>query len=79
VIAIGVSLDKPAVDPERHIAVLNRDFQGARLFETINEQHVGICQPQAEERNGHEKKSKRATIRQTCATSATTRSMTDLQ
>jgi hypothetical protein len=23
VIAIGVSLDKPAVDPERHIAVLN--------------------------------------------------------
>jgi hypothetical protein len=26
VIAIGVSLDKPAVDPERHIAVLN-DFR----------------------------------------------------
>jgi hypothetical protein len=24
VIAIGVSLDKPAVDPKRHIAVLNR-------------------------------------------------------
>ena len=23
VVAIGVSLDKPAVDPERHIAVLN--------------------------------------------------------
>jgi hypothetical protein len=23
VIAVGVSLDKPAVDPERHIAVLN--------------------------------------------------------
>jgi hypothetical protein len=23
VIAIGVSLDKPAVDPKRHIAVLN--------------------------------------------------------
>ena len=23
VIAIGISLDKPAVDPERHIAVLN--------------------------------------------------------
>jgi hypothetical protein len=23
VIAIGVSLDKPAIDPERHIAVLN--------------------------------------------------------
>jgi hypothetical protein len=23
VIAIGVSLDKPAVDPERHVAVLN--------------------------------------------------------
>lgn len=25
VIAIGVSLDKPAVDPERHISVLNAD------------------------------------------------------
>jgi hypothetical protein len=25
VIAIGVSLDKPAVDPERHIAGLNAD------------------------------------------------------
>jgi hypothetical protein len=25
VIAIGVSLDKPAVDPKRHIAVLNAD------------------------------------------------------
>jgi hypothetical protein len=25
VIAIGVSLDKPAVDPERHIAVLSRE------------------------------------------------------
>jgi len=25
VLAIGVSLDKPAVDPERHIAVLNAD------------------------------------------------------
>jgi len=27
VIAIGVSLDKPAVDPERHIAVLNSSRQ----------------------------------------------------
>ena len=27
VIAIGVSLDKPAVDPERHIAVLNDSRQ----------------------------------------------------
>jgi hypothetical protein len=27
VIAIGVSLDKPAVDPERHIAVLNGSRQ----------------------------------------------------
>jgi hypothetical protein len=27
VIAIGVSLDKPAVDPERHIAVLNDSKQ----------------------------------------------------
>ena len=26
VIAIGVSLDKPAVDPERHIAVLNESW-----------------------------------------------------
>ena len=25
VIAIGVSLDKPAVDPTRHIAILNAD------------------------------------------------------
>jgi hypothetical protein len=25
VIAIGVSLDRPAVDPKRHIAVLNAD------------------------------------------------------
>jgi hypothetical protein len=25
VLAIGVSLDKPAVDPKRHIAVLNAD------------------------------------------------------
>jgi hypothetical protein len=28
VIAIGVSLDKPAVDPERHIAVLNDSREG---------------------------------------------------
>jgi hypothetical protein len=27
VIAIGVSLDKPAVDPERHIAVMNDEGQ----------------------------------------------------
>jgi hypothetical protein len=27
VLAIGVSLDKPAVDPERHIAVLNGSRQ----------------------------------------------------
>ena len=36
VIAIGVSLDKPAVDPERHIAVLNElkveTLQGAGLL-----------------------------------------------
>jgi hypothetical protein len=25
VIAIGVSLDRPAVDPKRHVAVLNAD------------------------------------------------------
>jgi hypothetical protein len=43
VIAIGVSIDKPAVDPKQHIAVLKwitgGNFQGAGLFETINEQH----------------------------------------
>ena len=27
VLAIGVSLDKPAVDPKRHIAVINSDGQ----------------------------------------------------
>jgi hypothetical protein len=35
VIAIGVSLDKPAVDPERHIAVLNtqgRKSSGCRFI-----------------------------------------------
>jgi hypothetical protein len=45
VFAIGIYIDKPAVDPKRHIAVLNGlrdDFQGVRLFETINEQHLGI-------------------------------------
>ena len=45
VFAIGVSIDKPAVDPKRHIAVLNGlrdDFQGVRLFETINEQQLAI-------------------------------------
>jgi hypothetical protein len=30
VIAIGVSLDKPAVDPERHIAVI--DDEGQEIF-----------------------------------------------
>jgi hypothetical protein len=35
VIAIGVSLDKPAVDPKRHIAVLNDSrgkFSGCRFI-----------------------------------------------
>jgi hypothetical protein len=45
VIAIGVSLDKPAVDPERHIAVLNGSrneiSKGAGLFQTVNEHHIG--------------------------------------
>ena len=38
VIAIGVSIDKPEVDPTRHISVLNagegRDLQGSGLFQT---------------------------------------------
>ena len=45
VIAIGVSLDEPAVDPERHIAVLNDakggNLQGAGLFQAVDEHHVG--------------------------------------
>jgi hypothetical protein len=84
VLAIGVSLDKSAVDPERRIAVLNGSreefFLCARLFQTIDEHHVGnLPTSQAEGTQWHEKKSKKTTIRQTCATSATTRSMTDFQ
>ena len=43
VIAIGVSLDKPAVHPERHIAVLSdsrENLQGASLFQPVNYRHL---------------------------------------
>jgi hypothetical protein len=36
VIAIGVSLDEPAVDPERHIAVLNDAREGERSHVQID-------------------------------------------
>jgi len=46
VIAIGFSLDKPAVDPQRHICyfkrITGRNFQGARLYQPIHEHHVVI-------------------------------------
>ena len=68
-----------AVDPERHIAVLNESW--GEIFKvpvySNHEQHIGICQLQSGRTQWHEKKSKRATIRQTCATSAATRNMTD--
>jgi hypothetical protein len=44
-----------------------------RSGDDLLEQRFAVCQ------RWHEKKSKRATIRQTCGTSATTRSMTDFQ
>jgi len=69
VLAIGVSIDKPEVDPKRHIAVLNGSpeqiFSVPLLFQTNNEHHVGIRrinrpssarQPQVgDERNGTER------------------------
>ena len=52
-IAIGVSLDKPAVDPERRIAALNESREEifkVPVYSKPSIHHVGICQPQAEER-----------------------------
>jgi hypothetical protein len=43
-----------AVDPERHIAVLNESW--GEIFKvpvySNHEQHIGICQLQGDERNG---------------------------
>src|SRR5882672_2719877 len=64
--------------PERYIADHGERFSRCPFIRN-HEQHIGICQLQGGRTQWHEKKSKRATIRQTCATSAATRNMTDFQ
>jgi hypothetical protein len=48
--------------------VTGGNCQGAFLFQTINDHHVGILPASGGGTQWHEKKLKRATIRQTCAT-----------
>src|ERR1700730_14157898 len=92
VIAIGVSLDKPAVDPKRHIAVLNGSREeifrvpvySKPSMSTMSPSAISIgLRPRGSLRCGrtqwHEKYSRRATIRRTCAPSAAIRNVTDFQ